>query len=197
MARALTERSDGRIAFVIQQIGLLSIVLLAPASIGLWRLISSPGFARWRPIGVAFVVLFVTFLALEGKAYYVAPLYPVLLAAGACWFEAKRGARQNRVGCCRRSWHRRRHCDCAPHRSSNFSFDRGRNRRAGGNRRVARARGSGRGRIPFDSRRSRGEVVTLHRVVWTGRRHRSSRRRAGASGSGERPQQLLAMGSTR
>lgn len=90
MARALTERSDGRIAFVIQQIGLLSIVLVVPASIGLWRLISSPGFARWRPIGVAFVVLFITFLALEGKAYYVAPLYPVLLAAGACWFEEKK-----------------------------------------------------------------------------------------------------------
>ncbi len=91
MARALTERSDGRIAFVIQQIGLLSIVLVVPAGIGLWRLLSSPGSARWRPIGVAFVVLFVAFLALDGKAYYVAPMYPVLLAAGAGWFEEKQG----------------------------------------------------------------------------------------------------------
>ena len=87
MATALAERSAGPIAFVLEQIGLLSIVLAVPATIGLWRLLRSPQLARWRAIGIAFVVLFGFFLVAGGKSYYVAPMFPVLLAAGALWFE--------------------------------------------------------------------------------------------------------------
>ncbi len=87
MAEALAQRSDGPIAFALQQVGLLSIVLALPAAVGLWRLLRSPDLARFRPVGVAFVLLFVAFLVAGGKAYYVSPLYPVLLAAGALWFE--------------------------------------------------------------------------------------------------------------
>ena len=87
MATALAGRSDGPIAFVLEQIGLLSIVPAVPAAIGLWRLLRSPQLARWRAIGIAFVLLFGFFLLAGGKSYYVAPMFPVLLAAGSLWFE--------------------------------------------------------------------------------------------------------------
>jgi 4-amino-4-deoxy-L-arabinose transferase-like glycosyltransferase len=87
MATALADRSDGPIAFVLEQIGLLSIVLAVPAAIGLWRLLRSPQLARWRAIGIAFVLLFGFFLIAGGKSYYVAPMFPVLLAAGSLWFD--------------------------------------------------------------------------------------------------------------
>ena len=92
MARALSDQSDGPVAFVLQQIGLLSIVLALPAAIGLWRLLRSPDLERWRPIGLTFALLFVFFLLAGGKSYYMAPMYPVLLAAGAPWFEGLEGA---------------------------------------------------------------------------------------------------------
>jgi len=91
MASALAGSSDGPIAFVLEQIGLLSIVLAVPAAIGLWRLLRSASLDRWRPIGITFVLLFVFFLVTGGKSYYVAPLYSALLAAGALWFEGLEG----------------------------------------------------------------------------------------------------------
>jgi 4-amino-4-deoxy-L-arabinose transferase-like glycosyltransferase len=87
MADALAARSDGPIAFVLEQVGLLSIVLVVPLAAGLWRLLRSREMLRWRPIGIAFVLLFVFFLVSGGKSYYVAGMYPVLLAAGARWFD--------------------------------------------------------------------------------------------------------------
>lgn len=91
MARALADRSDGPVAYVLEQIGLLSIVLAVPAAIGWWRLTRSSELRRWRSIGVAFGLLYVFFLFTGGKSYYVAPMYPVLLAAGSLWFEALEG----------------------------------------------------------------------------------------------------------
>ncbi len=95
MARALAERSDGPIVFVLEQIGLLSIALAVPLAIGWWRLVRSPRLRKWQPIGIAFAILFIFFLLTGGKSYYTAPMYPVLLAAGALWFEnlADRGRR--------------------------------------------------------------------------------------------------------
>ena len=92
MARALAGRSNGPVAFVLEQIGLLSIVLAVPAGIGLWRLLRSAPLERWRPIGIAFLLLFGFFLLAGGKSYYLAPMYSVLLAAGALWFENLQGA---------------------------------------------------------------------------------------------------------
>lgn len=86
MARVIAGRSDGPALFVLQQIGLLSITLAIPAAVGWWRLMRSPDLRQWRPIAVTFAGLFVLFLVTGGKSYYVAPLYPVLLAAGAVWF---------------------------------------------------------------------------------------------------------------
>ncbi len=94
MSAALAERSDGPAAFVLQQVGLLSIVLAVPAAVGWWHLLRTPNLERWRPIAVAFAILFVFFLVSGGKSYYVAPMYPVLLAAGSLWFERLRGARR-------------------------------------------------------------------------------------------------------
>jgi 4-amino-4-deoxy-L-arabinose transferase-like glycosyltransferase len=91
MARALADRGDGPVAFVLEQIGLLSIVLAVPAGAGLWRLLRVPAFKRWRPIGTSFLLLFGFFLVAGGKSYYLAPMYPVLLAAGAIWFEGLQG----------------------------------------------------------------------------------------------------------
>ena len=72
---------------MLEQIGLLSIALAVPAASGWWRLIRSPDLRRWQAIGWAFALLFVFFLVTGGKSYYVAPMYPVLLAAGSLWFE--------------------------------------------------------------------------------------------------------------
>lgn len=91
MARALADRSDGPVAFVLEQVGLLSIVLAVPAAVGLWRLARSPDLRRWRPLATVFGLLFLFFLITGGKSYYVAPLYPVLLASGALWFEELSG----------------------------------------------------------------------------------------------------------
>ncbi len=87
MASALRARSDGPIAFVLQQPALLSVTLAVPAAAGWWRLARSTELRPWRTIAIAYAALFVTFLATGGKAYYIAPLYSALLAAGGLWFE--------------------------------------------------------------------------------------------------------------
>ena len=42
---------------------------------------------RYRIFGWAYVVMLVTFIVLKGKNYYLAPVYPILFAAGAIAFE--------------------------------------------------------------------------------------------------------------
>ena len=42
---------------------------------------------RYRILGWAYVVMLVTFIVLKGKNYYLAPVYPILFAAGAVAFE--------------------------------------------------------------------------------------------------------------
>ena len=84
MAQALAARSEGRLAFLVQQGLLLSVVLAVPAAGGLWWLLRS---TRWRPVAVVVIVVALTFLFLDGKAYYLAPTYPTLLAAGAVWLQ--------------------------------------------------------------------------------------------------------------
>ena len=94
MASALADRSDGPVAFVLEQVGILSIALAVPAAVGLWRLARSPELRKWRPIASTFGLLFVFFLVTGGKSYYIAPLFPALLAAGALWFEELQGTRR-------------------------------------------------------------------------------------------------------
>lgn len=95
MAGAIADRSEGALAFVLFQPALLSITLSIPAFVGLWWLARSEESRSWRPIAAMYVILFMVFLLTRSKAYYVAPMYSALLAAGAVWFEglSRRGQR--------------------------------------------------------------------------------------------------------
>jgi hypothetical protein len=53
----------------------------------LWCLFA-PGGKRFRAMGWTWVVAFITFVALKGKDYYLAPVYPALFAAGAVAIES-------------------------------------------------------------------------------------------------------------
>ncbi|MEZ5175508.1 MAG: glycosyltransferase family 39 protein [Acidimicrobiia bacterium] len=97
MARAISSRSDGPLAFVFYQPLLLSVTLAIPAAIGLWRLARSPTLKTWRSIAIGYGLLFSVFLVTGAKAYYIAPMYPALLAAGAVWFEGLSSARRRLV----------------------------------------------------------------------------------------------------
>ncbi len=52
---------------------------------GLWYFFSARG-ARYRVFGWAYLILFVLFIAIEGKSYFLAPAYPPLYAGGAVLF---------------------------------------------------------------------------------------------------------------
>ena len=51
--------------------------------LGLGSLLFAGSFKRWRILGWMFVVPFLIFVAARGRGYYAAPLYPMLLVAGA------------------------------------------------------------------------------------------------------------------
>lgn len=87
MAEELRARSDGPLAFVLSQPLLASPPLAIPAGAGLWWLARSDGARRWRPIPIAYGLLFLGFLITGGKAYYLAPMFSVMHAAGAVWFQ--------------------------------------------------------------------------------------------------------------
>jgi Dolichyl-phosphate-mannose-protein mannosyltransferase len=69
--------------FVPFQLVLLGPLLVPVWVAGLWRLARDPELRTWRAFAVAYVLLAVLFLVTGGKPYYLAGLYPVLLAAGA------------------------------------------------------------------------------------------------------------------
>ena len=57
---------------------------------GLWRLFRDDELRDYRFIGVAFVVLYVVFVATAGRPYYLAGLYAPLAAAGALGLQRRR-----------------------------------------------------------------------------------------------------------
>jgi 4-amino-4-deoxy-L-arabinose transferase-like glycosyltransferase len=74
------------------------LALIGPLAIPLWiagwyRLFSIPGL---RLLGIAAAVPFVAFLFV-GKSYYVGPLHPILLSAGACALETWTADRMRRL----------------------------------------------------------------------------------------------------
>lgn len=74
--------------FFVQQILLLH-PLTAPIWItGLIALFFSERLRQFRLLGWCYLVCFVAFVALKGKNYYLAPIYPMLLAAGALVIES-------------------------------------------------------------------------------------------------------------
>lgn len=68
------------------------VLFVGPAAapvwiVGLWRLAVRPKLPELRAFPIAYAVMAVIFLALHGKAYFIVPIYPVLLAAGAVAIE--------------------------------------------------------------------------------------------------------------
>src|SRR5437016_5421535 len=73
--------------FLTQQLLLLH-PLTAPIWIaGLCTLLWSRRLKDYRALGWCYVIAFIAFVALKGKNYYLAPIYPVLFAAGAVLIE--------------------------------------------------------------------------------------------------------------
>jgi hypothetical protein len=85
MANATAEKNlpVSPAAFFFQQ-----ILLLNPAAFPLWfaglvALLAAPSFARLRALGWAYLAVFALFVTQRAKVYYLAPIYPLLFAAGA------------------------------------------------------------------------------------------------------------------
>src|SRR5437667_1811121 len=77
----------GPLAFVLDQAEIMNPSLL-PLWLGglIWLFVGRDG-ARFRVLGIVYVVLLATFIALRGKNYYLSAIYPALFAAGAVAFE--------------------------------------------------------------------------------------------------------------
>ncbi|GAB0102044.1 glycosyltransferase family 39 protein [Nocardia sp. JMUB6875] len=88
LSRAIAGGSSGssnsRIEFVVLQFGLIGVLLVPLWIFGLWWLWRS----RYRAFALTYAVLFLAYLILTGKAYYLAEMYPLLLAAGAVGIES-------------------------------------------------------------------------------------------------------------
>jgi hypothetical protein len=76
--------------FPLQQIMVMSPLLSIVWLIGVGWLLYQP---RFRFIGLAYLVLIGMMWALDAKAYYPAPVYPILIAAGAVPIERWTGVR--------------------------------------------------------------------------------------------------------
>jgi hypothetical protein len=82
----------GPVAFVADQAVVMNPILF-PLWVGglIWLVFSRSG-RRYRLLGWTFVVVLAAFIALKAKNYYVAPVYPMLFAAGAVgWEQLTRG----------------------------------------------------------------------------------------------------------
>lgn len=74
-------------AFVWQQIFTL-LPFTAPVWIaGLWYLLADKEGKRFRFLGIAYLVTLALMIFLKAKDYYLVPIYPMLFAAGAVWWE--------------------------------------------------------------------------------------------------------------
>ncbi|HZE70001.1 MAG TPA: glycosyltransferase family 39 protein [Pyrinomonadaceae bacterium] len=86
-------RADGRdvqlspLEFFAQQVLLLHPLTAAIWITGLIGLLLARRLRQFRSLGWCYLVAFVAFVLLKGKNYYLAPIYPMLLAAGAVMIE--------------------------------------------------------------------------------------------------------------
>src|SRR5580692_186868 len=87
-------RADGRdVVLPLPQFFLQQMLLIQPLTAPIWirGLISffvSPALKPYRVLAWAYLVCFTAFFLLHGKNYYLSPIYPMLLAAGAVAIEA-------------------------------------------------------------------------------------------------------------
>jgi len=74
--------------FLLNQFWRCTNVVTVPLwGAGFWYLFATRDGKRYRPLGWMYVVPLVAFLASRAREYYLAPAYPMLLAAGAVWGE--------------------------------------------------------------------------------------------------------------
>ena len=82
IAAGSSATSAPRSLFLPYQLVLVGLALVPVWSIGLWRLLRDPQLRTFRLFGVSYLLLAALFLVTGGKPYYLAGMYPVLLAAG-------------------------------------------------------------------------------------------------------------------
>ncbi|MBM3907479.1 MAG: glycosyltransferase family 39 protein [Gemmatimonadetes bacterium] len=92
VVRQMGELREEQLVYVtLPTFALGQVLMIGPAialaAIGLVALLRSVLLARWRLLGWVAVMVFVQFLILRGKPYYVGPIYPLLFAAGGVWLE--------------------------------------------------------------------------------------------------------------
>jgi dolichyl-phosphate-mannose-protein mannosyltransferase len=73
--------------FLANQILVMNPIAVPLWGAGLWYFFSKRG-ARYRVFGWAYLILFVLFILIQGKSYFLAPAYPPLFAGGAMLFGA-------------------------------------------------------------------------------------------------------------
>jgi 4-amino-4-deoxy-L-arabinose transferase-like glycosyltransferase len=98
VAQQMSDLQDSQLALVSpQQFTAEQALLLGPAILlavaGAAGLLFTDALRRWRPVGIACLATFLLLMLLRGKAYYVGPIYPALLAAGAVLVERMRYSR--------------------------------------------------------------------------------------------------------
>ena len=81
----------GPIPFFVQQ-----VMILHPLNALIWIIGLIARLRPYRVLGWCYLVFYATFFALHGKNYYLTPIYPMLLAAGAMqiehWFDDSKAA---------------------------------------------------------------------------------------------------------
>jgi hypothetical protein len=96
-------RAEGRdVVLPLPQYFLQQTLLVDPITapiwlVGLFALLFSARLKPYRFLGWCYLVCFTTFFVLHGKNYYLAPVYPMLLAAGAVVIESAIEGRKNSV----------------------------------------------------------------------------------------------------
>jgi hypothetical protein len=84
----------GRLGLLGQALAMFSPLIAIVWIYGLVRLFREPGWARLRPIGIAFLVAVVVFVIAGGKGYYLAGAIVPLVAAGCTALAARWSARR-------------------------------------------------------------------------------------------------------
>lgn len=74
-------------AFVFSQIFMLLPTMFPIWIAGIWFLLADKNGKRFRFLGICYLVLLALMIFLKAKDYYLSPIYPMLLAAGAVWWE--------------------------------------------------------------------------------------------------------------
>jgi len=73
--------------FFFQQIFILFLLSALVWLAGLWYLLIDKSGKRFRTLGIAYLITLALMILLKAKSYYLAPIYPMLFAAGGVFWE--------------------------------------------------------------------------------------------------------------